>query len=662
MGFSLRPRARPGFILSSVGKKLLLAIALPALVAAILGVGFFWARTDTALREGAQKESLAVAGLIATSFRAASDEKGLSAREAHKGVTALVRSDFQSRRELDTLRIVGPSGTVRWSNRIEEEDKLLPEAQRVLSATSAASAHGQSAANARKIEVLYPLGGVGCAGCHAGEATLKTGVLQLVVDEPSLRSEVARVFREALSSVVVLIFALTLATWLSLRAFLTRPLGRLAAAMKKAEEGDFLVRAPVESSDEIGALAQEFNRMLAKITALKADEVDHARELKEVQSELKLKRELESANLKLEGRLNELSLIYDLSRALTSTLELREVLERITELVPSRFEVPKLSIMLLNAEGLLEVKSAQPRSAEGLTFVVGEGICGKAAETRKSVYVADLETDAMFKVRGGQGAKGRGCLLALPMVQGGELLGVLNLERPVKADFGPEEIEIFQAVADQAALAVTNARLHAQTVELSITDPLTQVPNRRHLFAQLEGEIARANRFGTQLSFLMVDIDHFKKLNDSAGHRAGDQVLREVCGLMKGRVRKVDTLARYGGEEFAIILPQVTRAEAIEVADKLRRAVEEAPLEHAKVQPGGKITISVGVASLPIDATEQDKLVDCADAALYASKRGGRNLVTAYAVGMELHPGRERGPHAQRKITGEIPVVKPAAG
>jgi diguanylate cyclase (GGDEF)-like protein len=232
----------------------------------------------------------------------------------------------------------------------------------------------------------------------------------------------------------------------------------------------------------------------------------------------------------------------------------------------------------------------------------------------------------------------------------------------VKADFGPEEIELFGAVADQAALAVKNARLHAQTVELSITDPLTQVPNRRHLFAQLEGEIARANRFGTQLSFLMVDIDHFKKLNDSVGHRAGDQVLREVCTLMKQRVRKVDTLARYGGEEFAIILPQVTRAEAVEVAEKLRRTIEEAPMEHAKVQPGGRVTISVGVASLPIDATEQDKLVDCADSALYASKRLGRNLVTAYQTGMELHPGRERGPHAQRRITGEIPVVKPASG
>src|SRR6185295_4298761 len=262
---------------------------------------------------------------------------------------------------------------------------------------------------------------------------------------------------------------------------------------------------------------------------------------------------------------------------------------------------------------------------------------------------------------GADGARGRGCLLSVPMVHRGSLLGVLNFERPEKAGISAEEIELCTAVADQAAMAVQNARLHEQTVELSITDPLTGVPNRRHLFQQLEAEINRANRFGTQLSILMIDIDHFKKLNDSAGHSAGDDVLREVCGLMRRMVRRVDTLARYGGEEFVVVLPQVTRNEALEVAEKLRRAVAEAAVPHREVQPGGKITISVGVSNLPVDATDQARLVDCADAALYASKRAGRNRCTAFAQGMEMHPGRERGPHAQRRrTTGEVPIIKPA--
>ncbi len=156
----------------------------------------------------------------------------------------------------------------------------------------------------------------------------------------------------------------------------------------------------------------------------------------------------------------------------------------------------------------------------------------------------------------------------------------------------------------------------------------------------------------------MIDIDYFKKLNDNAGHQAGDAALRKVSEVLKHSIRKVDTLGRYGGEEFVVLLPQVPRAEAIEVAEKLRRSIAETHFEFGHVQPGGKVTISIGVASLPTDATELEKLVDCADAALYASKRGGRNAVNAYAMGMEVHPGRERGPQAStRRATGEIPVV-----
>ncbi|MGZ3460426.1 MAG: GGDEF domain-containing protein, partial [Archangium sp.] len=211
------------------------------------------------------------------------------------------------------------------------------------------------------------------------------------------------------------------------------------------------------------------------------------------------------------------------------------------------------------------------------------------------------------------------------------------------ASFAPEELELLTAVADQAATAVKNAMLHAEAVKLTMTDPLTGVPNRRHLFARLELEVARSLRFGTPVSVLMVDIDYFKRLNDAAGHRAGDEALRKVCDVLRARVRKVDTLARYGGEEFMLVLSNISKEDAYEVAEKLRRAVVEEPELAAPTQPGGHITVSIGVASFPTDATIQDTLVDCADAALYASKRAGRNSVTAYAPGMELHPGRERG-------------------
>ncbi len=618
----------------------MLSIALPTLGAALFALGFLWWRTDQAVRAEAKAEPLRMAQLVASNFALAEADDARKAggpRVVHRAVTQTLRSGWASQPNISTLRIVNSAGLVRWSRNVEEEDKPLP-----------------SGANGSTSQVVVPLGGVACAGCHTGESTMNAGTVQLTVAEATLQEQVTGGFLSALRIVLIFALALVAATWVSLRVFLTRPLTRLTAAMKRAEDGDFVARADEKTADELGRLGAAFNRMLMRITSLKAEEIDNRRDLDLARRELEL-------NGQLENRVSELSILYDVARAATSSIELNEVLQKITDTVPTRLGVPKFSIMLAGETGL-EVRKAFPPGSEGLTFAVGEGICGHAASTRKSVYVADLEADQQFfKVRGGAGAKGRGSLLALPMLHGDELLGVLNFERPEKAGFAASEIEFFMGVADQAAMAVKNAQLHAQTVELSITDPLTGISNRRHLFAQLELEIARANRFGTQLSFLMIDIDHFKKLNDAAGHSAGDSVLRHVCELMKASVRRVDLLARYGGEEFVVLLPQVTRAEALEVADKLRRRVEEAPIEHREAQPEGKVTISVGVANLPIDATEVGNLVDCADSALYASKRGGRNRVTGYAAGMEVHPGRERGPFAQkRRITGEIPAVSVA--
>src|SRR5207248_750021 len=124
---------------------------------------------------------------------------------------------------------------------------------------------------------------------------------------------------------------------------------------------------------------------------------------------------------------------------------------------------------------------------------------------------------------------------------------------------------------------------------------------------------------------------------------AGDDVLRRASSLFKAQLRKLDVMARYGGEEFFVVLPQSTKQEAVEVAEKLRKAVERTAFPDGDKQPGGRITISVGVASFPEDAGELEALVDAVDASLYASKRGGRNRVSAFSPGMQDHPGRERG-------------------
>jgi diguanylate cyclase (GGDEF)-like protein len=638
--------------LSSIRTKLLWGVGVPALAVALTGIGLSWHRAHRAVEDATRQEALTLSELVAGNFSLASGPFG-SAEVAHRGVSDAFRSDSRLLQDVGVMRVLDRDGKVRWSRRVEEVGQRWPDAQRLLAAPAGSRVTVHSGAT----EVVRPLGGVECAGCHAAHA-LDLGVLQLTLEGPKLQQDVGEVFTRALWSLLALALVLLGATATAMHLVLTQPLRRLAAMMRRAEDGDFLVRAPVRGNDELSQLSVAFNRMLERLTSMKASEIDTQRDLAHVQEQLALKQALEKTNADLNWRLTELSLLYDVSRTVNTTLQLPELFGRVTTLVTERMRVPRFSIMMLDDGGALEIKYAHPRGIEGIRFEKGEGLCARAAESKQTVYTPDISADGGFVPK--SNIQRDGSLLAVPMVVKDALLGVVNFERPEKAAFAPDEIELFTTVTDQLAMAIQNADLYEETLALSITDALTGLPNRRHLFSRLEMEIARAHRFGTGVSFLMIDIDHFKKLNDSAGHRAGDITLRQVSDLMRVMVRKVDTLGRYGGEEFALVLPQVSKAEAFEVAEKLRGAVEHFAFTHGSTQPGGRVTISVGVATLPGDGTTIEKLVDCADAALYASKRGGRNKVSAFEPGMEDHPGRERGPQASSKRTrsGEMAQVK----
>ncbi|NTX35415.1 diguanylate cyclase [Myxococcus sp. CA033] len=618
----------------TVGRKLLWSIALPGLVVALLGVGHFWREARVAVQDATQVESLALAEFVASTFML---PQGPGA-PAHGAVAEVLHSDTRLFRSVADVRVLTPDGRVRWSREPSEVGSVHPEASRL---TRPGPETARSADDVT--EVVRPLGGPECGSCHSRGEVPGASVLQMRMTEPALHQQLTKVFGGALGSMAVFAILLALVIALSLHFNLTRPLRRLSAAMGRAEAGDLLVRADVRGTDELARLGAAFNQMLARLTAMKAEEIDTHRDLELVKEKLALKDELED-------RLRELSLLFDVTRSLNATLELDELLEAVTRLVVERLQIPEFSIMLVSPEGALEVKQAWPegRGSEGLTFSVGEGACGRAAQTHKAVYLPDVADHSSIFARRGlvTDAMLTGALLAVPMVHAGTLMGVVNFQRPLIASFSAGEIELLTAVADIAAAAVKNAQLHAETVKLTMTDPLTGVPNRRHLFQRMELELARAQRFGTPLALLMVDVDHFKRLNDLAGHRAGDETLRRVCDILRSRVRKVDTLARYGGEEFVILLPHSTKQDAVDVAEKLRRAVAETIVLNQPGLPGGHVTVSVGVSHFPSDANTQEGLVDSADAALYCSKRTGRNRTTPFEMGMEIHPGRERGPHA----------------
>ena len=179
--------------------------------------------------------------------------------------------------------------------------------------------------------------------------------------------------------------------------------------------------------------------------------------------------------------------------------------------------------------------------------------------------------------------------------------------------------------ADQGELGSIEARYHEEIYRLTIVDGLTQVHNKRYLLEFLEREMARCSRHGRDLSLVLLDVDHFKKVNDQHGHLAGDSVLRELAAVLKNRVRREECLARYGGEEFALVLPETRRENAILLAGRLRRLVQM----HRFTFEGKRlpITFSAGVAQLKSSHGSALEFLKAADENLYEAKRQGRNQV-----------------------------------
>ena len=163
--------------------------------------------------------------------------------------------------------------------------------------------------------------------------------------------------------------------------------------------------------------------------------------------------------------------------------------------------------------------------------------------------------------------------------------------------------------------------------EVSITDDLTQIYNHRYLISRLHYEFERAKRYGSSISLMMLDIDHFKVYNDNNGHLAGDDALRKVAKLINGAIRETDIVGRYGGEEFAVILLHADMIQIAEVAERIRGTIEETPFPNEELQPIGKITVSIGGSCLSDGMMTIEDLIRSADEALYRAKRNGRNQI-----------------------------------
>ncbi|MGQ9462483.1 MAG: diguanylate cyclase [Candidatus Fervidibacter sp.] len=227
----------------------------------------------------------------------------------------------------------------------------------------------------------------------------------------------------------------------------------------------------------------------------------------------------------------------------------------------------------------------------------------------------------------------------VPVLTDDSVIALLRLKRS-HVPFTSDELRFLEAVANQTALALERVKLIAFLENLSITDALTGIANRRHFEWRLSEEIERAQRYKYPLSALMVDLDHFKRINDTYGHQVGDIVLQQVAQRLKHSLRRTDFLARYGGEEFVILAPQTPPERALILAERICQVIGKSPIPVAD-DLQVHITVSIGVAVFPDHAQNEIGLVRAADVALYKAKQLGRNRVCLFEPELEEGGGQD---------------------
>jgi diguanylate cyclase (GGDEF)-like protein len=221
--------------------------------------------------------------------------------------------------------------------------------------------------------------------------------------------------------------------------------------------------------------------------------------------------------------------------------------------------------------------------------------------------------------------------LVVPLFVSNRVMGSLQLFRAGGKPFTKEDAQLLWILSLVAENLLTREYANEGLLRFAFTDYLTGLRTRGYFEQQLELEFKRAERKQQKFALLMIDIDHFKILNDTFGHHVGDQLLRDVTSILMKDMREVDTVARYGGEEFVIILPETTQTGAVFVAQRLRRAVDQAKFFAGSPHSVQHLTISIGIAVYDTDAQFKRDLIEFADAALYAAKHAGRNRVMCYS-------------------------------
>jgi diguanylate cyclase (GGDEF)-like protein len=313
------------------------------------------------------------------------------------------------------------------------------------------------------------------------------------------------------------------------------------------------------------------------------------------------------------------------SKALSTTLKADKMLERLVDRVQEVIPYDQCAVFLADSDRKRLVLKTQRgfsfETGRRISFPIRKGLVGYIVAHGQPLVFSDRKK--MEIIPGYTGREKMRSFLGLPLRFRDDLEGAIIFASARTAHFTHYHLETLQLLANQAAAQISNAFLHRQMEEMALTDGLTGLYNHRHFQERLDHEMERAQRHNQHLSLLLLDIDHFKKLNDTCGHPFGDVVLKGVSRELVRVVRSIDFVARYGGEEFAIILPGTARKGCGNMAERVLKAVRALDFEHER-RPY-RVTISVGSAVFPEDGESKGDLVRHADQSLYLAKESGRD-------------------------------------
>ncbi len=344
-------------------------------------------------------------------------------------------------------------------------------------------------------------------------------------------------------------------------------------------------------------------------------------------------KELSQLNRELKRRIYELHNLFQISLDLTAILDLDQLVNSYLNTLIGQIRIKNALLYLVDLRKrktllLVKTKGIEEEDVDETSIEIIDPVVKVVFKKRQPVLIAEEFTS----LRNIERFRPYGSEVIAPLIHSHKLVGLVLLGSKINGEaYTQTDLEMLTLITNIVAVAIANAQLYQKVRETSITDELTGLYNYRYFRIRLRDEVFRARRTGRPVSLAILDVDNFKHYNDTLGHPAGDQVLKQIARILQKSVRDTDVVARYGGEEFCVILPEVDVDGSVSFAERLRKNVEEHPFFMEETQPGGKVTISIGVATYPKDASIMKELIVRADVALYRAKRNGRNQVCLYS-------------------------------